>query len=216
MIIRSTRAIPVGEEIMHQYRASDAAYLVRKQVFSENWGFECTCPLCLSESKSAVEKHEERSDLLERIKKEVLKTSGNAREVSGARIKSIEKSMRKLEVLHEEEVYGAGVPRLLMIHPTIWLMERWREKKEWRMVIQCGCEVLRNFGFGVDVVKERRLELKYESGIMNVEAMRALRVMSEGYKALGEDELSKECEKEAREMFVILTGSEVGVEEQCT
>ncbi|KUJ14843.1 uncharacterized protein LY89DRAFT_123704 [Mollisia scopiformis] len=209
MIIRATCTIPAGAEILHQYKASDAAYLVRKQVFEQNWGFVCECPLCGKESGSKEVKHGERSELVERIKREVGRLG---KEVSVARIRGVEKLVRRLEGLHESEVY-AGLPRLMLIHPCIWLLERWREKREWGMVVKYGLDVLRNFGFGEDVVREGTLELGYEKGIMNVESMRALKVMGEAYKELGKLEVADECEKEAKGMFVVLTGSEVGIED---
>ena len=173
-------------------------------------GLVCKCGLCEVESHSEDEKHNERTALTENIKKEVLKTAG--KDVSVARIKNVEKLARKLEILHEENVYN-GIPRLLLIHPMIWMLERWRWKREWDMVAKYGQEVLRTFGLGNDLVRDGTLVLEYEKGLVNIEALRALRVLGEAYKELGQIELAEDCEREAKGMFVILTGSEVGVEE---
>ncbi|KAF8866308.1 SET domain-containing protein [Acephala macrosclerotiorum] len=195
MTIRSTCPIPAGTEIVHQYRASDAAYLTRLKVFQENWGFECSCPPCAAESQSPTKKHKEREKLFEKLKHEMMKSS----KISLARTKNVEEMTTRLEGLHEGGVYD-GIPRLLLIHPCTWLMEPCHERGEWEMVIRWAGDVLRNFGFG-------------EDGIMNTEAMQALKDLDEGYRALGGSELGKECKEVARGMFVVLTGSEVGVDE---
>ncbi|CZR57619.1 uncharacterized protein PAC_07508 [Phialocephala subalpina] len=185
MVIRSTRFVSKGEEILHQYRASNAKFLKRKEIFEQNWGFTCSCRLCTAESKSSRERHEERARLVDKLKKEVMRSGGNGTGVSMARIKSVEKLTRKLDMLHEPEIYD-GIPRLLLIHPCIWLMERYRERGEWEMIVRYAGDVLRNFGFVGGLINASRLGLNYEKGIMNTEAMRALTAMCEGHRKLGE------------------------------
>ena len=51
---------------------------------------------------------------------------------------------------------------------------------------------------------------------MNSESFNALRYAAEAYLAVGKAELSGQCEREARRMFKMLTGGDVGAEDAFT
>jgi len=72
-------------------------------------------------------------------------------------------------------------------------------------------ETLRNFGF-VEPIREGRLVLDYEGGIVNSEVFNALQYGGVAWKEVGKRELGSDCEMEARKMFGIITGDCEGVE----
>jgi len=49
IILRAVRTIRKGEEITHDY-VGTGNYNERRKVLSTNWGFQCTCRLCVAES----------------------------------------------------------------------------------------------------------------------------------------------------------------------
>jgi hypothetical protein len=51
---------------------------------------------------------------------------------------------------------------------------------------------------------------------VNSESFNALRYAAEAYLAVGKAELSGQCEREARRMFKMLTGGDVGAEDAFT
>ena len=210
MLIRATCSIPAGTELLHQYSSPDEDFTHRREFFKSHWGFECDCILCTTESQSPESTHQKRRELVAKIKVEALKSPVNTR-IPGATIKHIERLTKKLEELHESSIY-ASLPRLLLVHPTIWLTEQYRSLRNPSKTLKYAFEVLRNFGF-VDALRDGRLELDYARGIVNSESFTALRYAAEAYLAVGKVELSGRCEEEARKMFTILTGSDVGVEE---
>lgn len=61
--------------------------------------------------------------------------------------------------------------------------------------------------------KEGLLELDCSMGITNGESFNALRYTSAAYSAVGKVGLARQCNEAAREMYVVLTGSAVGIEE---
>jgi hypothetical protein len=213
MLIRATCSIPAGTELVQQYSSPDEDFTVRREFFQSHWGFECDCVLCTTESQSPEPMHQKRRDLVAKIKVEVLKSPVNTR-IPGATIKYIERLTKKLEDFHEKSIY-ASLPRLLLVHPTIWLTEQYRSLRNPSKTLKYAFEVLRNFGF-VDAVKDGKLDLDYAKGIVNSESFNALRYAAEAYLAVGKVELSGRCDEEARKMFAILTGSDVGVEEVFT
>jgi hypothetical protein len=154
--------------------------------------------------------HQKRRELVTKIKVEVLKSPANTGS-PGSAVKHIERLTKKLEDLHEKSVY-ASLPRLLLVHPTIFLTEQYRSLRNPSKTLKYAFEVLRNFGF-IDAVKDGKLDLDYETGMVNSESFNALRYAAEAYLAVGKVELSSRCEGEARKMFTVLTGCDVGVEE---
>lgn len=205
MILRAICDIPMGTELTHHYSAPDPSFTTRQEVFKNNWDFECYCPLCSSERGSPDEKHKQRRDLVLKIRKEVIKWSRNAR-VPEAAIRNVERLFKKLDALHEPEVYATQA-RLFMVYPTIWLTEVNREKRNWAIVAKYAMEILRNFGF-INPVREGKLWLDYQTGILSSETFNALQHGMEAYNELGKMELSKMCEDEALRMFAIITGGD--------
>jgi hypothetical protein len=210
MVIRFTCFIPAGTELLHQYSSPNEDFNFRRGFFQSQWAFECDCRLCSTETESPETMHQKRRELVEKIKHEGLKSSVNSR-ISSAMIKHIERLTKKLEDLHEASIYSS-LPRLLLIHPTIWLTEQYCSLRNPSKTLKYAFEVLRNFGF-VTVVREGKLELDYEKAIVNSESFNMLHYAAEAYPAVGKVEMSARCEEEARRMFTVLTGCDVGVEE---
>ena len=210
MVIRATCIIAAGTELVQQYSSPNEDFIARREFFQSHWGFECDCRLCATEKQSPEPMHQKRSELVAKIKVEVLKSPVNTR-IPGATIKHIERLTKKLEDLHETSTY-ASLPRLLLVQPTVWLTEQYRSLRNPSKTLKYAFEVLRNFGF-VNAVNTGGLELDYGTGIVNSESFNALRYAAEAYLAVGKVEMSSSCEAEARRMFAVLTGSDVGVEE---
>jgi hypothetical protein len=213
MIIRAICDIPKGTEICHQYTTPEASYQKRQELFQSNWQFKCDCPLCNTESKSPESMQKQRQDLVFKIRKEIIKWPRSAR-VPEAAVRKVERMLKDIEALHEPEIYGC-IPRLFLVHPTIWLTEVNRSKKNFAKTAKYAMEVLRNFGF-MNLIREGKLHLEYQKGIVNSETFNALQYAMETYRELGKKELAKQCEHEARLMFGIITGDSDGVEEAFT
>ncbi|KAH6721120.1 TPR domain-containing protein [Leptodontidium sp. MPI-SDFR-AT-0119] len=211
MLIHANSDIPPNTELTQQYLAPEAHFLTRRKELPLHWDFACDCPLCSTEGKSPDEMHQQRRDLVTKIKDQALKAQSQHTShhmIPNGTIKTIERLTRKLEELHESDVY-ADLPRLLLVHPSIWLTDAHHSRGNHAKVVTYALEILRNFGF-VDPVKEGKLCLAGPGrGITNCESFSALRVAAEAYKALGNRELAEQCEEAARGMFVALTGSEV-------
>jgi hypothetical protein len=182
MIIRSTCFVPAGTELLHQYSSPDEDFTLRRGFFQSQWNFECDCHLCTAEAKSPETMHQKRRELVEKIKIEVLKSPVNSR-IPGATIKHIERLTKKLEDLHEAPIYSS-LPRLLLVHPTIWLTEQYRSLRNPSKTLKYAFEVLRNFGF-VNAVRDGELELDYEKGIVNSESFNMLRYAVEAIMLWG-------------------------------
>jgi hypothetical protein len=213
MIVRALHAIPRGTEITHQYSAPDASTLFRRKAFPSNWEFDCTCRLCAGEMNSKDENHIKRTELAKKIKAEAIKFSSNGK-ISMTNIRTIERMMRKLEDMYEATIY-ANLPRLLLVHPSIWLMEACHKANNPSKMVKFAIEVLKNFGFGNRIVdaENERVEMNWEHGIVNTEGFNSLRNAAEGYDILGRRELAEGCREASRRMYMVLAGCDVGMEE---
>jgi hypothetical protein len=63
MVLRATRDIATGEEILHGYDQS-GDYDARQQALLTTWGFECLCALCVAEREDDVAIREKRRKLM--------------------------------------------------------------------------------------------------------------------------------------------------------
>lgn len=203
MTIRATCFIPTGTELIHQYSSPDEDFTLQREFFQGHWGFDCDCRLCTTEAESPEPMHQKRREPVAKIKVEILKSPVNTR-IPGATIKHIERLTKKLEDLHEPSIY-TSLPRLLLIHPTVWLTEQYRSLRNPSKTLKYAFEVLRNFGF-VNAVKDGKLDLDYEKGIVNSESFNALRYAAETYLAVGKVELSSRVRRRPRGCLQCLRG----------
>jgi hypothetical protein len=210
MIIRATKDIPKDTELSQQYISHLSYYPERRDTIPKNWDFECDCTLCSTEKQSSEDKHEKRRKLVNQIKTEALKIKSYSRIPAGTRRK-VEQMTKALEDLHEPETYNS-IPRLLLAHPSIWLCEAYRWSKNYAKIIKYSLDILRNFGF-TDPVRDGKLCMDGHHAIVNSEVFSALRAAAEGYSGLGMPDLARQCESEAKKVFVMLAGSEVGMDE---
>lgn len=161
----------------------------------------------------------ERSRQFEELKSMVMKL-GEKGPPTITSLKKIARSLREMEASYSasavdgqdaEDPY-ATLPRLALVHPTLFLTEAWRSVKNFDRTIEYALKLLRNFGIIIRT-EEQELKVDHHAGFVNVETVRALNYLAEGYTSRGEDELAKQCLEKARLWYVIITGSEVGAEQ---
>ncbi|KAK1470116.1 TPR domain-containing protein [Colletotrichum cuscutae] len=206
LIATATVDIPAGTEITHIYLPPKAAYLHRMPQFRRSWGFVCSCALCAGESGSSTEQHQKRNTVLAEIEA-LIRRKRPTKFYPDAMIRQVEKLANKLSGLHEKEVYDdLSLPRLMLVWPTMWLVEVWHTRKQWMKVVKWSSEVFRNFGF-VDPVREGRLWMyKDTQAVTTFEVIRALKWSAEAYTALGEGALARDCLDAARTGLKTMVG----------
>jgi hypothetical protein len=213
--MRATRSIEAGEEITNQYISPDIDFEERQQQYQATWGFNCDCELCVVDGSVSEHVRKERRRLFEKIKATVMHLGEKDTTVTS--VKKIARVVRELEELYtcskgdQPDVY-ARLPRLALVHPTLFLTEAWRTVKNVDKTIEYALKLLRNFGIIVSV-QGSQFEVVSNSGMVNIETVRALRYLAEAYTAKGKPELAKQCVMLAHLWFTIITGTSVGAEE---
>ncbi|KAF2181585.1 hypothetical protein K469DRAFT_740787 [Zopfia rhizophila CBS 207.26] len=209
-LLRATRDIKAGEEITHQYISPEVDILERQEKYMGTWGFECDCPLCAADGCISKEARDQRLALFNELKAAVMRTGGQGPPTITA-IKRIAKMTARLESLYPEDIY-TNLPRLALVHPTLFLVEAWRGVRNTDKTIEFAFKLLRNFGI-IAKVQSRKLEIEQQAGLINVESMRCLIYLKEGYESKGEGKLAEECLEVAKRWYGVVTGVSVGWEE---
>ena len=153
-----------------------------------------------------------RTELFDQLKVSVMKTAGSNPPTVTA-IKKIAKMMTKLEVLYDTHADSyAALPRLALVHPTIWLTEAWQGVKNVDKTIEFALKLLRNFGI-IARIEGANFEVVSEMGLVNVEVVRALKYLTAALLAKGEVRAAEQSIQLARTWYICITGSEVGMED---
>ena len=126
-------------------------------------------------------------------------------------LKKFAKRLRDLEALYDEDAY-AHFPKLCLVHPTLFLTEAWRGLNNTDKTIESATKLLRYFGIRVQVDGSAFTVLE-NSGLINVECVRALKYLSEAYTSKNQHELASSITSTARIWFRIITGTDVGCTE---
>lgn len=207
LVSRALRDIEAGEELLQSYANIKAQY-GRRQAEFRGWGFECTCELCGCEARSTEDRAARRVQLLAQIEKLANKKPPKGM-LPEATIRSMEKMTRELEEGHEDEVYD-GIPRLMLIYPTMWLLEAYKGRNNHAKVVATASRVLRNFGFKTedeDVLACLRGGREMPS-VLTIHVVTALRDAAHAYASLGKTDESSQFEDVARRAYMLLTGFE--------
>ncbi|KAF2842387.1 hypothetical protein M501DRAFT_1043300 [Patellaria atrata CBS 101060] len=234
-LVRATRDIPAGEELTHQYVSPGPDWSQRQKVYADSWGFECGCTLCLAEKSDGPTLRGKRDQLFQTIKSVVMRkggglsasnapsnplhATGTGADTAGSlssfiptsTIRSVERLTTQLALLYPSPKFDA-LPRLCLVHPSIWLCDAWRAHRHPAKTLKYALEVLRNFGH-TDVERGRGLDLRKSKGMINIETVRALRFAGEALRALGREAEAVRAEGEARRGWGVCVGWEGGWKE---
>lgn len=117
MVIRATRRIRAGEEIVHPYDES-SDYDARAEMLQRTWGFKCKCKLCVAEAADAPEVREKRQGL-EKDVNEFLQRENPAQSKMVAVVRA--KRMRQALLDTYDEKRYKELPKLALRGIDQWL-----------------------------------------------------------------------------------------------
>jgi tetratricopeptide (TPR) repeat protein len=119
MVLRATRPIGAGEEIVHSYDES-SDYDARTAALINTWGFTCTCALCNAEKADSPALRKKRRELESEASALVARD-----EAVGAKRLSIVKArrlVRSINDTYDDQRYN-GLPRMALLRIEKWLTE---------------------------------------------------------------------------------------------
>ena len=140
-IVRATRDIPAGSEIFFYYAIPEPSDTYEKtQERLQNWGFQCTCAICLQNKKTKKNVLNRRLNLLGDLKAAL---DGQ----SDANLSKVERILGAVEKTYSEP--AINVPRLALWHPYFLLTRIYSSKNQQDKVIETAWKVLMSLGFTV-------------------------------------------------------------------
>ncbi|KAK4149167.1 SET domain-containing protein [Chaetomidium leptoderma] len=117
MVVRATKRIAAGEEIVHSYDES-GDYKTRQQALMTTWGFECGCALCVAETGDDAAVRAKRGKLA--AEADAFLTSPSAPVKKRLAIVKARSLAKAIDETYDEERYK-GLPRLASRGIRQWL-----------------------------------------------------------------------------------------------
>ncbi|KAK3291039.1 uncharacterized protein B0H64DRAFT_331376 [Chaetomium fimeti] len=117
MVVRATKNIAKGEEIVHRYDES-GVYEARQGALMTTWGFECSCALCVVEKGEDPMVQEKRRTLTKEADL-FLKSAGSSANKKMATTRA-RRLVKALDETYDEKKYR-GLPRLAKRGVEQWL-----------------------------------------------------------------------------------------------
>lgn len=205
LFLRASRHILAGEEITSQYISPEITFQDRQQRYRGTWGFKCNFELCAADNEDGGIVEKKRIAIFEDLK-------GTAQSLGSAptttSLKKFARRLKELEALYDEEIY-ASLPRLCLVHPTLFQTEAWRVLGNTDKTIMGATKLLSSFGI-ITEVSGSAFSVVTNSGMVNVECVRALKYVAEAYGRRGESELAASVLTTAKVWFRTITGSDLG------
>jgi hypothetical protein len=120
MILRATREIREGEEVVQSYVQVDSDFEGRSKALGDTWGFKCECKLCVAERGDSEDVRRKRRGLEAEAEglMEGLVSKGGSR-VAVVRARRLAK---EIEGTYEGERWN-GVPRVALMRIEKWIAE---------------------------------------------------------------------------------------------
>jgi hypothetical protein len=117
MLLRATRSIAAGEEILHAYDLS-SDYDTRMESLMRTWGFSCDCKLCVADKADSEEVRSKRKKLEREADALIEKGEGSSR----LAVVKARRLVREIEGTFDEERYK-GLPRMAVARVQKWISE---------------------------------------------------------------------------------------------
>lgn len=200
MIVRATRDIVKGEEILMPYRLPNAVNAITQEELGKAWAFKCDCGLCLAEAASSSSQRKYRSQLIEKMKALCLPQYQHDPKT----LAQLERLFAKLKSTYDGRHFE-GRPRLGLVAPGLWLCQAYNYNRSLDKVIETAIALLQDLGFFIsvdgDTVSIDRRHCQLEGTVMDA-AMYAARA----YYSRGDAGVGHQFEEFARSSYMIING----------
>lgn len=210
MILRATRDISEGEEILMPYRLPNVDNTVTQSEIQRIWGFVCDCELCTVEKQVSTRDRRERLRLVKELEN-LLSSTPVTKKPNNKTLSQVQRLHNKLESTYDAKLFDAR-PRLALIAPGLWLSSVHLSSRNWESALAAAIGVLRDLGFIATFTAEKLdIQRRYCHAVLD--AIRAAGLASRALKELGKREESEQMEEFGRGLYVVMHGEMRGFEE---
>ena len=207
MILRASKDISKGEEILMPYRLPEADNAVTQSELEKTWGFRCDCGICAAEAASSFSLRKQRSELLERT---TTFCAANPPSVK-KNIAQLEKLVAKLEKTYDNSEFEAR-PRLGLVSPGLWLCQAYKLSASPDKEITTATDLLRNLGFIVSV-NGSTVDIDRRNCQVHSSAINGAMFAAHAFYKKGASDIGKQMEEFAKSLYRIMNGELRGFED---
>lgn len=210
IIIRATRPIKKGEEILQSYAQTDADVKERRPMLESTWHFRCNCKLCCAEEKESDERLQNR-DALERRANSLGMAIKNS-SVSTQEVSKADPLLRSIKSSYDEGLYKA-LPRKACTYLYVGLIHHYHRQGQRSRCMLAITNLFDMLGWKLEMGNEKT-ELTCKEGFEThitpelVEVLLIARPPDQ--KSAGKKKMAQRLEEIAKDVYVAVNGSTCG------
>ena len=204
MVVRATRDIAEGEEILMPYRLPDAINAATQEELQKLWGFKCDCRICGAEAASTASQRKYRSQLIEKAR--------NLLSSDKSKTAQVENIFAKLQGGYDERVFEVR-PRLGLVALGQWLCQAYKRSGSRDKVIKTALALLRDLGFVV-IITGKKISIDRQNSAMDGAAIDAAMYAAHAYRSRGDIKLGNQMEEFAKSLYLVMNGETRDFEER--
>lgn len=217
MIVRATRDIAAGEEILTSYQPAAMVFPERREKF-KLWGFKCDCPLCLIERQLPASAFTDRGRVEKEAKAFIAANprwhANGTQPVSAATLTEAKDILRRLEATYDK--YDT-LPRMGCVDIDFWLMQAgiaaFAAELSPMLDLASASRMMRDLGYKVNV-RGSGASIDRANGVVCPEAGAAAMYNKFAWRQAGKPEAAAAFDELAREVYLAICGAMEGFEER--
>lgn len=210
MIVRSTRAIASGEEILSPYVIADADNSITQEQYEKVWGFTCRCHICTLEAETPENQRKERQAAIKEAK-EFFANNSPAEPTKASTLRA-ERLYERMEGTFDQNAFKDS-PRLGLVDLGIWLCRAYHTTNAPKKLTAAAEALLRNLGFMI-TIGGQELEVRREHCHLEGSAIEAAMRAAHAYRGQGKKQLGDDFERLGSEFYVTMHGETRGFKEK--
>ncbi|RMY11407.1 hypothetical protein D0868_03153 [Hortaea werneckii] len=159
MLVRATKDIPKGHEILIPYLSPDMDHAVTLAALQEQWGFTCHCAICAAETEVPQTQREKRTALVKKAEQMLSQHEPDLIGLPDALVVAeFEKLYSQLKETYDRNVF-ATAPRVALVRVGTWLCQSCWNYWDAVKLAKTAVSVLKDAGYGIAIVGQ---ELKVD------------------------------------------------------
>lgn len=215
MIVRATRDIKAGEEILTAYLPATTRFPQRKEKLGLR-GFECDCPLCQLERKLPASVLKDRERMVQEAGDFIAanpRTQANwGQRVSAAKLVQAKDILRRLESTYNMPMYEI-YPHLDCFSLDLWLFQVGLSAVQMGLSpIAVTTRLIQDLGYKVKV-KNSNVSIERTNGVVCPEVVHTAMYSQDAWRLAGKPEVAEALVELAKELYLAICGDMGGFEE---
>ncbi|KAK5130014.1 hypothetical protein LTR08_002530 [Meristemomyces frigidus] len=212
MIVRATKDIPAGAEILMPYISVDPDVAEMQKKLQKSWAFKCDCVICSAEEKSEPSQRKARAALVQEINQFLRPHKPTAQyRPREAIVNTAEQIYARLEQTYDPKLFQ-NLPRIALAHLGFWLCHARISGPE-TVTITSAMRVLRSLGYSV-VVSGGSVQFDHTHCHLLDLAIDAAMYAAQAYLAKGEAGIGNQFEGFAMGLYRTMFGEMGGFKER--